>query len=271
MDDRGASTGHSTESPTKSSAQPSILHQEIITTTQYISWMSLPTMSTLADKQDADRVENEPLKKPAKLFAHPMRPSDETHPEAVSGTVLFTQADNNFPLLPPVMPREHPTPHRGFMITSLVLSGITGVLALGSISIAAVTLSRCSNHQSTEEGESLGVVLALLCHSFVMAESCLCFIATLTCFALLLRKPHRVLTREPNNGSFICLCVSIFLLFLFSIYSIIFQALSRDFFNHSLVPPTGVCAVHCARAIGLVSFFAVLVANSKVLPHDPCM
>lgn len=223
-------------------------------------------------KNEASASEGNLTKKPARLFSYPpQQPSEEAHLEAVSGTVIPTQPFSDGPLLPSDRPAEHPAPHRGYLIASIALCAATGVLSLASIAIAAVAVGRASTHQVSEEGELLSVGLNILFFALSLAESCLCFIAAVTCLSILVCKPYRVLIRNPCNGSFVCLCVSFFVLFLCSIYSIVMQALVGTILDDNFALPAPACVVHCLRAVGIISFFAVLVSNSKLLPHDRLM
>lgn len=210
---------------------------------------------------------------PAKLLTGqpPARTSEAS--ASVDNVLLgrhFTDACYPAPSLPSPLPAEHPEPHRGYLIASHVLTGIAGLTSIGTIVAEAVGIANNAKHPGEKSdtdpvGEVIVIFLALM-----LVESVLCLIAMATCFGLLLDRPHKVLIRSPCNGSLGCLCASVFILFLCSVFTATMQA-ALGVWMPDAVPSPGVCAIPIVRAISLISFFAVLIANSKLHPHDPLM
>lgn len=151
---------------------------------------------------------------------------------------------------------DHPLRAK-YWIASLVLTAITLLMAIGSLVTAAVVFKKIDDAQ----GEPLSHILSLVLYMVTMVESCLTFIAMIPIIVLLAVRPRRVLIRDKQNGSFICLCASIFILFLFAVYSFCVPIICKD---DTPKVSAAVCVVPGVRFIALISFFAVLVANSKL-------
>ncbi|KPA83774.1 hypothetical protein ABB37_02002 [Leptomonas pyrrhocoris] len=211
---------------------------------------------------------------PPKLFPPPPPTEPDDDAVTITGTVLGARVDSddlfNRPPPLPTPPPGRPVPHRGYVIASLALTAVAGVLSLGSIIIAAVVIDREIKADPVEDEWLMSGIIAIF-FIVTIVESGLCFIAMMACFGLLLHKQqHRVLIRNPSNGAFVCLCVSVFFLFLLCVYTIVMYVIC-EIWDPENVPSVGLCAIPCVRAVALLSFFAVLVANSKLRPRDPLM
>lgn len=229
-------------------------------------------MADLTKNIEAHKSASDPPGKATRLFAYPPQTGlqvAQTEEQVVqtdyTGVVLGSRIENveDFyaPPLPPVL--EHPAPHRGYLIASRVLSGVAGLLSIGTIVTAGIGVDGATHYYSYLTSWFISVFLGLS-----IAEAGCCFVAMLACFCLLMKRPYKVLIRSPQNGSFICLCFSVFLLFLFAVYSAVMQILCEAW-EPDYVPPAALCVIPCVRAAVLLSFFSILLANSQLLPHDP--
>lgn len=226
-------------------------------------------MSELTKKIETHKCVLHTYKGASKQCSHSASPVAEDPSQCVSAAAINPHQSVALPPVTEAEPPQHPAPHRGYVIASCVLTAISGLFSIVSIVTAAVGMARSqANH--TEEGGEATVGLVYLFSILTIVGSGLCFTAMLTFFTLLFLQPYKVLIRNPKNGSFACLCVSVFLLFLCAVYTIVAHIICA-LTDKGNVPSAGLCVFPCVRAVALVSFFAVLVANSELRPHDPLM
>lgn len=152
--------------------------------------------------------------------------------------------------------QDHPLRAK-YWIASLVLTALTLLLAIGSIVTAAVVFHRIDG----AHGEAVAYVLQLVLYIVTMVEASLTLIAMIPLIVLLAVRPRAVLIRDKNNGNFVCLCASVFILFLFAVYSFCVPIICKD---DEPKLSAAICIIPGVRFIALISFFAVLVANSKL-------
>ncbi|KAL7696954.1 hypothetical protein N2W54_001241 [Lotmaria passim] len=218
-------------------------------------------MSELTKKIETHKCVLHTYKGASKQCSLSASPAAEDPSQCASGVAISPYQFVELPPIAEAVPPQHPAPHRGYVIASCVLTAISGLFSIVPIVTAAVGMARSQANHTEERGEIAAAVVYLF-SILTIVESGLCFIAMLMCFTLLFLQPYKVLIRNPKNGSFACLCISVFLLFLCTVYTIVVHIICA-LMDKGNMPSAGLCVFPCVRAVALVAFFAVLVANSE--------
>lgn len=160
---------------------------------------------------------------------------------------------------PTVLKKDAPLDARRepYRVAAIVATGIALLTSMGSVITAGVMWQQAYEYTGTDTDRVLYAALYI----FVLVESCLSFVATLVYFSELFFRPRNVLIHDGDSAKFVGRCIAVFLLFLLAIYSFVVPIVLR---NHEPKTSAALCVIPGVRFVALISFFGILIADSRV-------
>lgn len=139
---------------------------------------------------------------------------------------------------------------------------MAGLTSLVSLLLAAKVLYWIATHNPGDEGRYFTWSIISFFYFGVLIESSACLITMCVWFSFLLHSPHCILPDASHCNKFFCLCFTIVLLFVCSIYSAAVSVLCADFDSRITPPPTS-SLLSIARMIALTFLLCVLIRHYK--------
>lgn len=149
-----------------------------------------------------------------------------------------------------------------YRVTVIVLLVIIFVTLAGSIATTVVVFHDCNTfHKPDSDSSGLDVLATCLLYIMVIIEMVFSAVMAITLAVYACRCPQKVLLIAPyGRGRFVCLCISVFLMALFAVYTFAVPIIGR---TTKLNPtePAAFCVIPAFRVLAYLIIFSVLIAN----------